>query len=429
MNHALSQLKHRHLQGEIGGVVSVCSSHPMVLRTALSMAREKNVLLLVEATANQVNQFGGYTSMHPVHFVRHVGELSLAAGISDSRVIIGADHLGPLAWKHEPASAAMQKSEELVRQCIRAGYHKIHLDTGARCADDPGPLLPLELTAQRAARLCRVAEETYKELGGDRAQPVYVIGNEVPAPGGALEQGRALEITGPEQLMSSLEAYKEAFERAGAAAAWQRVLAVVVQPGVDFGDREVAGYRPERAARLSSAHDRLPGIMTYEIHATDYQLAADLRRMVADHFILLKVGPCLTFALRQALYALAEIEAALPHSGRASNLKGAMDHLMTEQPQHWRAFYTGTPEDLLYLRHYSLRDRIRYYWSYPEAQQAVQRLAENLQSRRIPSALLQQYLPDLYPDIHSGDRPLDPQAVLQLRIRQALQPYLKACGQ
>jgi D-tagatose-1,6-bisphosphate aldolase subunit GatZ/KbaZ len=427
MLDALGQLKTRHLRGETGGMVSVCSSHPMVLQTSLQMAREKGIGLLVEATANQVNQSGGYTGMRPAEFVRHIGGLAREAGLPDERIIIGADHLGPHVWKHEPAAMAMQKSEELIRHCVLAGFQKIHLDTGARCADDPGPALPLDVIAERAARLCRAAEQTCAGLPG-RAAPWYVIGNEVPAPGGALEQGQTLEVTDPDELMSVLEAYAQAFAQAGASAAWQRVLAVVVQPGVDFGDRRVAPYRAERTVALSTAHERLPGMMTYEIHATDYQLPTDLRQMVADHFMLLKVGPCLTFAMRQALYALADIESSLHHSGSPSNLKQVMERLMIAYPEHWRSFYARaqTSDDPYYLRHYSLRDRIRYYWPRPDAQSAVQRLMANL-DRRIPSALLQQFLPDLHPHIQPDERPIDPSAVVRLRIRHALMPYLEAC--
>lgn len=425
MNDILNQLKLRHLQGHIGGMVSVCSSHPMVLRTCLQTARDEGIGLLVEATANQVNQYGGYTGMAPAAFAYFIGDLAREVGLSGARIMIGADHLGPHVWKHEPAAEAMQKAEALVRDCIRAGFQKIHLDTGMRCADDPGPSLPLETIARRAARLCRAAEQSHATLHG-HAAPLYVIGNEVPAPGGALKEGHALEVSDPDGLMSSLEVYARAFAHAGVSAAWQRVLAVVVQPGVDFGDRRVAPYRPAPAAALSAAHERLPGMMTYEIHATDYQLPADLRRMVADHFLLLKVGPCLTFAMRQALYTLADIASALPHSGSEANLKTVMERLMLQAPEYWRAFYAGPSVETLYLRHYSLRDRIRYYWPHPDAQSAVQRLMDTLE-RPVPSALLQQFMPDLYPDIRSGDQPLDAMHIVQGRIRHAFIPYLEAC--
>jgi D-tagatose-1,6-bisphosphate aldolase subunit GatZ/KbaZ len=424
MPDVLLQMKQRHLRGEIGGIVSVCSSHPVVLRTALRMAQEQDVDLLIEATANQVNQFGGYTGLSPGAFMRYIGELTRQAGIAFDRILIGADHLGPHVWKDEPAVTAIEKCEELVRQCIRAGFHKIHLDTAVRCVGDPGPELPLDLTAARAARLCCVAEGAWRDLP-DRVPPVYVIGNEVPAPGGALEKGGSPEVTEPGDLMPALDIYAQAFKDAGVSDAWQRVVAVVVQPGADFGDRQVAHYRSKSAARLSAAHGLLPGIMTFEIHATDYQLPSALQSMIADHFMLLKVGPCLTFALRQALYALADIEAALPGIGVLSGLKQVTETLMRQRPGHWDSYYSGSREDLFFLRHYSLRDRLRYYWSLPDARRAVQRLMDNLH-RPIPSALLGQYLPDLFENLSSGDRRIDPEMILEYRVRNALTPYLEA---
>ena len=48
--------------------------------------------------------------------------------------------------------------------------------------------------------------------------------------------------------------------------------------------------------------------MTYEVHATDYQSPGALAQMVRDHFTILKVGPCLTNAYREAIFALSHIE-------------------------------------------------------------------------------------------------------------------------
>jgi D-tagatose-1,6-bisphosphate aldolase subunit GatZ/KbaZ len=408
-------------------MVAVCSSHPFVLRTAMRMALDSGAPLLIEATANQVNPFGGYTGMRPDEFSRSIHAMAGQIGLADRQVLIGADHLGPHVWKQEPAAAAMQKAEVLVRQCIQAGFQKIHLDTAARCADEPGTDdLPLTVIVQRAAQLCRVAEAAQAQTG-NRPEPLYVIGNEVPAPGGALAQGSALQVTDPEDLMAALHMYEKAFAHAGVTAAWQRVVAVVVQPGVDFGDRHVAAYRHAPAGPLSAAHARLPGIMTCEVHATDYQRPDALRQMVQDHFILLKVGPCLTYALREALWALSDIEAALPGIERPANLRQVMMQLMTAHPEHWRSHYTGSPEEQAYLRQYSLRDRIRYYWAMPEARQAVRQLLGNL-GRPIPAELLQRCLPDLYPEIGAADLPIDPTAIIQAHIRRALDPYWAAAA-
>lgn len=405
---------------------AVCSAHPMVLQAAMEMALTERRPLLVEATASQVNLSGGYTGMTPADFSAFIRRLSGSVGLPFDRIIIGADHLGPHIWKKETAASAMAKAAELAFHCAATGFCKIHLDTAICCADDPGPALPPEIAAGRAATLC-LAAETAARGHRNPDPPLYVIGNEVPPPGGGLEEGHDLSITQPDDLISLLEIYERVFRDAGLASAWQRVVAVVVQPGVEFGDREIAGYRRDRAAALSACHNRLPGWMTFEIHATDYQMQCALTQMVQDHFPLLKTGPCLTFAFREAVFALTHIEDAWPGIQKRSNLRRVMETLMDKHPRHWQLHYPQDQAEVLcFLRQYSFRDRIRYYWTYPDAAAAYARLIRNL-SRPIPDALLRQFLPDLHPEIACGALPPDPQAIIKRRIQNALKPYIEAC--
>jgi D-tagatose-1,6-bisphosphate aldolase subunit GatZ/KbaZ len=426
MENPLIHLRNQHLGGQIGGMVAVCSSHPMVLQAAMELAAAEMRPLLVEATANQVNLSGGYSGMAPADFSAFIRRLSVSVGLPAEQIILGADHLGPHAWKHETAASAMAKATALASHCVAAGFRKIHLDTGMRCLDDPGTVLSPEIAASRAATLCQAAESAACDRR-DSDLPLYVIGNEVPPPGGGLEDIYRLTITDPVNLFSSLALYERAFQDAGLASAWQRVVAVVVQPGVEFGDRVIAAYDRDQAAALSACHARLPGIMTFEIHAADYQTPDALKQMVADHFILLKAGPCLTFAFREAVYALTHIEDARPGIQVRSNLRQVMESLMGAHPRHWQSHYPkGQPESLCYLRNYSFRDRIRYYWAYPEATATYERLIQNL-SRPIPDALLRQFFPDLHPEIACGRLQPDPRTIIRRRIQNALKPYMKAC--
>jgi D-tagatose-1,6-bisphosphate aldolase subunit GatZ/KbaZ len=426
MHPYLETLKSRHARGEQAGLFAVCSAHPLVLRTAMETALSHGRPLLIEATANQVNQAGGYTGMTPSHFAAFVSRLAAETGLPQGQVIIGADHLGPHVWQHKPAAMAMQMAEGLIQQCVAAGFQKIHLDTATGCAGDASPRLPISDTAQRAAQLCRAAEQAAQGKAPE-ARPLYVIGNEVPTPGGGLTPDHPVSVSDPAQMAAAIEQYESAFRKQDLAAAWHRVLAVVVQPGVDFGDQAAAPYLAGQAAALCAAHGQLPGLMTYEVHATDYQTPAALQQMVRDHFVLLKVGPALTFAMRRALYALAHIETQLPGIERPSHLIQVMERLMTARPAHWQAHYQGDAQTLESLRHYSLRDRIRYYWSYPEARNAVEQLVDNLQ-QPLPEALLQHHLPELFGDIQQAGLDGDPVAIVQLAIQHALRPYWEACG-
>ena len=104
----MSSVLQRHLakrrQGVAAGITSVCSAHPWVIRAAAEQAAADGSLLLVEATSNQVNQFGGYTGMRPAEFRSFVLEHVAAAGVGAERLILGGDHLGPNPWRALPAA-------------------------------------------------------------------------------------------------------------------------------------------------------------------------------------------------------------------------------------------------------------------------------------------------------------------------------------
>ncbi|WP_214465085.1 class II D-tagatose-bisphosphate aldolase non-catalytic subunit, partial [Enterobacter hormaechei] len=139
----------------------------------------------IEATSNQVNQFGGYTGMTPADFREFVFAIADKVGFARERIILGGDHLGPNCWQNLPAAQAMANADDLIKSYVAAGFKKIHLDCSMSCQDDPIPLTD-GIVAERAARLAKVAEETCREHFGE-ADLEYVIGTEVPVPGGAHE--------------------------------------------------------------------------------------------------------------------------------------------------------------------------------------------------------------------------------------------------
>jgi D-tagatose-1,6-bisphosphate aldolase subunit GatZ/KbaZ len=426
---ALEKLRADHLAGTRGGAYAVCSVHPEVLAAAIELAAEKERPLLVEATANQVNQFGGYTGMTPASFVDFLNGIADGLGFARESLLLGADHLGPYVWRAEPAAAAMAKAAELAGQCVAAGFTKIHLDTGFSCCDDPAANLSPDLAAERAVVLCRACEAAADRLPAGRPRPLYVIGAEVPLPGGALENPEQIAVTRPEEVAKFLALAESGFRRAGLDAAWERVLAVIVQPGVEFGDADVARYAPARARTLSEFHAELPGRMTYEVHSTDYQTPESLSQMVADHFVLLKVGPCLTNAFREAVFALEEIEIELLGSRRGvapSDLSRVMEQLMAANPAHWQSHYRGTEAEIRRMRLASRLDRIRCYWTRPEAQAAVERLQRNL-APAIPAELASSYFPEIF-GISTAHKPaFEAATLIRRRIRAALAPYALAC--
>lgn len=416
----LSELRANHLAGRRKGMVSVCSAHPEVLTAVMRTALDAGAgPLLVEGTAAQVNQFGGYTGLTPSAFATELHRLAAAAGFPAERLILGADHLGPYVWRGEPCRVALARCEDLARSCVRAGYRKLHLDTGFGCADDP-PVVPIERAVERAVRLCRAAESAVPDGG---PAPCYVLDAEVPPPGGSLDV-EAPPVTPADTVAAVLDRMRTGFHAGGLDAVWARVVAVVVQPGVEFGDERVAVYRPERAAALSAFHSELPGTMTFEIHSTDYQPPEALERMAADHFALLKVGPCLTHAFHRAVLALESLEQEWRggETGfRPSGVSAELERAMLADPAAWRSHYHGDPERLRRLRRESLRDRARYYWSVPAVRAALSRLHANLPGP-LPPAMVERF----FPGIPLGNLAPGAAALINASIRAAFVPYLNA---
>jgi D-tagatose 6-phosphate 4-epimerase len=186
-------------------------------------------------------------------------------------------------------------------------------------------------------------------------------------------------------------------------------------------------YRPERAERLTGALANLPGFV-FEAHSTDYQSAASLDALVRDGFAILKVGPWLTFALREALYGLDCIAHVLHPRPTDDSLPAAMEALMLKEPGNWRKYYEGGPDELRLQRHFSFSDRIRYYWPRPEAHAAVDRLFAKLADKPIPEPLISQYLGGLYPEVLDGSLSAQPRELVLGAILQILWRYDHACG-
>jgi D-tagatose-1,6-bisphosphate aldolase subunit GatZ/KbaZ len=417
---ALVDLVARHRAGAPQGVFAVCSAHPLVIEAALRHAQRKGApFVLIEATSNQVNQSGGYTGMTPEAFRDFVFEIARRVGVEPGRIILGGDHLGPNPWTARPADKAMAAAEAMVAAYVAAGFRKIHLDCSMPCADD-APALSDATVAERAARLCAAAESAWAAVGGE--PPVYVIGTEVPAPGGAAESLEALAVTEPAAAAATVEAHRRAFLAAGLAPAWERVIGLVVQPGVEFDHRSVVDYRPAAAAALSRAIDAWPQLV-FEAHSTDYQSAAALARLVEDHFAILKVGPALTFALREAVWALDMIDA----EWFGDDQTGCRDRIvaaMHKAPKHWRRYYKSRGRELNLDLQYSLSDRIRYYWPSKRIGATVERLFRRLAADPPPLALISQHLPTAYAAMRRGEAKIeDPRSLVMAHISSVLDDY------
>ena len=421
----LLDLVQRHKAGQAVGIHSVCSAHPLVIEAAMLTALEQgsDQAVLIEATSNQVNQDGGYTGMMPAAFRDFVLAIASKAGFPFERVLLGGDHLGPNCWQGEAAAQAMAKSEVLIAQYVAAGFRKIHLDCSMSCLGDPVPLADAEV-ARRAAQLCAVAERSWQQVGGEA--PVYVVGTEVPVPGGAHEDLQELSVTTPGAAADTIAAHRSAFAQAGLAHVWPRVIALVVQPGVEFDHHKVIDYRAAKAVELSRFIESEPTLV-YEAHSTDYQTPGNLRALVRDHFAILKVGPGVTYALRETLWALADIEQEMLGAERASGFKNVVLGVMRDHPDYWRKYYSN-PARERFDQQFSLSDRIRYYWPHPAIREAQAALLANLEREAPPLTLLSQYLPAQYEAVRAGRLRNLPADLLREGVARVLRQYMHACS-
>ena len=428
--HPILKILNQRQHGKKVGIPSYCTANRKVIETILRDAAEHGRTVLIEATANQVDQFGGYTGMRPKDYVNFIKEIAAQTGCDMRQVILGGDHLGPLTFCKEPEAAAMDKSEALVRAYVGAGFTKIHLDTSMKVADDPAGALDKRVCARRGARLCQAAEEEfalYRRQHPDALHPVYVIGSEVPIPGGATEQEDQISVTNPQDLRETLAVYLDEFTAWGLRDAWKYVIAVVVQPGVEFGDDEVFLYDRQEAHRLVEILADYPGLV-FEGHSTDYQTTACLRHMVEDGIAILKVGPALTFGYRDALFALSQIEQALVPAQRRANFPAVLEQTMLRYPENWQRHYHGTSEDQRLARSYSLSDRARYYLGMPEVTQAIDRTMENLKNVHIPIGLIYQYFPQSAPAVLTGECDGSAEKLLEREIMHFVNDYITAAG-
>ena len=423
-------------QGKNVGIYSVCSANGYVIEAALKRGMSDGSCVLIESTENQCDQNGGYTGMKPADFKRFVLDIAEKNGFDKDRIFLGGDHLGPLTFAYKDESEAMADAEELIRHYVGAGFTKIHIDTSMKLnSDDPNARLSDEIIAGRGARLAQVAEETYRKLlqsDPDAIPPVYIIGSEVPIPGGAVGgEDNGVQVTKVEDFRNTVQTFEKAFQAAGLDdEVWNRVIGVVVQPGVEEKDSGCTEYDRDKAKELTESIKDFPTLI-FEGHSTDYQTKIKLRELIEDGVGILKVGPGLTFAMREAMFALENIERELLYrtDTEPSRFAETLDAAMLKDDKHWKKHYQGTELEIRLKRKYSFSDRCRYYMPVPDVEKASERLISNLRTTGVPLNLLSQFMPIQYTKVREGLLENDPVALIEDRITNTIDEYLYATHQ
>jgi D-tagatose-1,6-bisphosphate aldolase subunit GatZ/KbaZ len=418
-------------RGEHKGVYAVCSVNRHAIRAALRQARRDRWPVLIEATAQQVNPAGGYSGMTPADFAGLVYREAAAVDLDPGGVMLGGDHVGLRPWAHLPAGAAMGQALRLVKALVAGGFAKLHIDATTPVGDDPREpdgSLPMEYIISRTVDLMTAAESAAQRQGV--RPPLYVVGSDVPAPGGATGAAGMGAISMSAQIEDVLAATRNALAHRNLTALWPRIVAIVARTGADFSSRTVQPYEVARTRQLAAFIETHPGLV-YEAHSTDFQTRPSLQAMVANHFAILKVGPWLTYTFRDTVYRLAGIERELLGARKTvqlSHLAETLEAAMTDDPQHWQQHYRGSADDLKWLRVHAYSDRIRYYWTYPGPAAALQRLFANLRRFPPPDGLIEAHLPAAYPAVAAGGLAPEPEALIDHQLAAVIDTYAAACG-
>ncbi len=88
--------------------------------------------------------------------------------------------------------------------------------------------------------------------------------------------------------------------------------------------------------------------------------------------------------MREALFALSEVERELVPGTDQARLPDVLEQVMLDAPDHWRGYYEGDEAAQHLARRYSYSDRARYYWPDPRVEAATEQLMSNLRQRSVP---------------------------------------------
>ena len=420
--------------GQAVGIYSCCSANNYVIEAALECAKRDDSCVLIESTANQVDQNGGYTGMKPADFRDFVYSLADKIGVARDRVFLGGDHLGPLTVVDRNEKEAMEYAKRLVHDYVMAGFTKIHIDTSMKVADDdPNTRLSDEIIAGRGAVLAKTCEEAYQKLvktNPNAIRPVYVVGSEVPIPGGAQDPNAGMQVTRVEDFKATVAAFEKAFKAQHLEDTWKDVIAVVVQPGVEEKDAGCTEYDRNKAKDLMASIKEYPNLV-FEGHSTDYQTKYKLKELVEDGVGILKVGPGLTYAMREALFSLAYMEDLIMHGkeDEKSHFIDILEKSMIGNPKNWQKYYHGSEDEKWFKRKLSFSDRARYYMVTPEVSAARDQMIQNLRTYGISLAALTQFMPIQYTRVREGLIENNPEVLIKDRIKNTIDEYLYATHQ
>ena len=78
--------------------------------------------------------------------------------------------------------------------------------------------------------------------------------------------------------------------------------------------------------------------------------------------------------------------------------------------------------------HFSLSDRIRYYWPHPRIRQSVEKLIANLTETKLPLGLISQYMPVQFERLSLNELSAVPHDLILDKIQDVLRAYRYGCS-
>ena len=322
---------------------SFCSSNFDVLKSIMIFAKYQNFPVLIESTSNQVNQYGGYSGLKPFQFEKKIRRLAKFIKLNNKSLMIGGDHLGPLPWKDLDEATAMKNSKKLVKDCLKAKYEKIHIDTAIICRGEK------KIDRHTVIQRCDEILSVFSKKDFDNV--FLVIGTEVPFAGG----GHAIKSS-----PTTFESIKEEIDLYSTILKKKKKFALVIEPGIGFGNFSVI------QAKLKNFGKRLifskKNNFVYEAHSSDYQKISSLKKLVKNNFKFLKIGPELTYFYAKSIFKMEEFEKKI-YKNNFSNIKNIILKEMKNNNSYWIDYYKAKKKKLDNLKFNSYLDRLRYYWS------------------------------------------------------------------
>ena len=92
---------------------------------------------------------------------------------------------------------------------------------------------------------------------------------------------------------------------------------------------------------------------------------------------------------------------------------------MKSNPQYWQEYYSGTEEEIDFMKIFSFSDRIRYYWDNQEVEKGLAAMISELKNIQLPKTLISQYF--MIDDF--GNIPNTPFDLIKTQILKCVERY------